>query len=183
MKKLAVLPLLAMALSACGQPATSSATSGDRARSIDEPGGELLGPQRPKSPSSILPSVEAIDIATGDRIDIATLIPASKPLLMWFWAPHCPVCNREAPGVKRFADEHAEALTVIGLGTQDDLDLARSFVARNEIGFRMLWDPSFESWRALGVPGQPSSLLLDPQGRPLGSWVGPFDEAEVVGLI
>ncbi len=39
----------------------------------------------------------------------------------------------------------------MGLGTQDDLELARDFVAKGGITFTMLWDESFESWQALGV--------------------------------
>ncbi|NNC73910.1 MAG: hypothetical protein HKN93_00215 [Acidimicrobiia bacterium] len=35
-----------------------------------------------------LPAVEVLDVATSDTVDVSTLLPADKPLLVWFWAPH-----------------------------------------------------------------------------------------------
>lgn len=71
---------------------------------------------------------------------------------------------------------------VVGLGTQDDLGLAREFVANRGTTFTMLWDPSFESWRAVGILGQPAAVLLSPGGQEVERWLGAFDEDEVVRL-
>ncbi len=73
-------------------------------------------------------------------------------------------------------------LTVVGLGTQDDLGEAQDFVARHGVTFRMLWDSTFESWRQLEIPTQPAAILLSPSGAQLGRWIGPFDEEEAVRL-
>ena len=72
---------------------------------------------------------------------------------------------------------------MIGLGTQDDLALARDFVADGGITFTMLWDESFESWIQLGVRGQPTAILFDAGGKPLGTWTGLLDERAVLDLI
>lgn len=69
------------------------------------------------------------------------------------------------------------------MGTQDSLEDARDFVARYKPTYRMLWDRGFESWRQLGVRGQPAAVLVDRQGRELGRWIGMFDEDEVVSLV
>lgn len=71
---------------------------------------------------------------------------------------------------------------MIGLGTQDSLTEARDFVARYGTTFTMLWDASFRSWRALGIPGQPAAVLLAPDGSEVERWLGPFPEAEVARL-
>lgn len=44
-------------------------------------------PQGDRS-ASILPSVEMTDVARGTTVDLASLIPAQRPVLLWFWAPH-----------------------------------------------------------------------------------------------
>ncbi|MEX2586699.1 MAG: TlpA disulfide reductase family protein [Actinomycetota bacterium] len=88
----------------------------------------------------------------------------------------------EAPEVEQFAREHAEVVTVVGLGTQDSFEEAQGFVSQTGTTFTMLWDPSFESWRALGILGQPAAILLDRQGRQLGDWFGRFDQDRVVEL-
>ena len=72
---------------------------------------------------------------------------------------------------------------MIGLGAQDSYDEALEFVeAYGTTSFRMLYDPSFESWRALGVRGQPTSILFDGDGRGQFVWYGPFNEDEVLDL-
>lgn len=70
----------------------------------------------------------------------------------------------------------------MGLGTQDDLELARDFVAKGGITFTMLWDESFESWQALGVRGQPAGILFGADGTELSRWQGLIDEDEVLQL-
>ena len=46
---------------------------------------EGAGPDRS---NSILPSVDLTDVRTGGTVDLAALVPAEQPLLLWFWAPH-----------------------------------------------------------------------------------------------
>jgi peroxiredoxin len=72
---------------------------------------------------------------------------------------------------------------VVGLGTQDDLGQAEDFVATHSLTFPVLWDSGFDSWRALGVAGQPSVVLIDGQGRELGRWSGGIPEADVLALV
>jgi len=93
------------------------------------------------------------------------------------------VCNREAPGVERFARQHKDRLTIVGLGSQDDLAFAKRFVGKHSVTFRMLWDPTRKSWDALGVRWQPAALLLDRDGRVLHSYSGPFSERDVLERI
>lgn len=72
---------------------------------------------------------------------------------------------------------------MVGLGTQDSQRDAEAFVDRHGTrSFRMLWDGSGDSWRELGVRGQPAAVLLAPDGRELARWFGPFDEDEVLEL-
>ncbi len=71
----------------------------------------------------------------------------------------------------------------MGLGTQDDLDLAKDFVDSFDLTHQMLWDESFQSWAQLGVSLQPSAKLYSADGELLKEWLGPFDEDEVLALI
>lgn len=71
---------------------------------------------------------------------------------------------------------------MVGLGTQDDLRLARDFVAKGKLTFPMLWDSSFDSWRQLKISSQPAAVLVSADGRELGRWTGRIDakEAEIL---
>ena len=72
---------------------------------------------------------------------------------------------------------------MVGLGTQDDLGQAEEFVATHSLTFPVLWDSGFDSWRALGVPGQPYVVLIDGQGRELGRWSGGIPEDDILALV
>jgi hypothetical protein len=71
---------------------------------------------------------------------------------------------------------------VVGVGTQDSLPEARTFVSDRGTTFTMLWEDGNRSWRALRIAGQPAAILVDPAGRELKRWFGEFDEAEVLRL-
>ena len=72
---------------------------------------------------------------------------------------------------------------VVGLGAQDSFEEAQEFVERRGTrSFSMLWDPTFDSWRPLGITATPTAILFDGAGSPLKRWLGPFDEAEVLDL-
>lgn len=69
------------------------------------------------------------------------------------------------------------------MGTQDSLELAQSFVESTGTTFTMLWDPTFESWRQLGISGQPAGMLLDANGAILDSWRGAIPQSQVLDAI
>ena len=42
----------------------------------------------PIAVSGDVPDLELIDVATGDGVQLRSLLPADTPVLFWFWAPH-----------------------------------------------------------------------------------------------
>ncbi len=72
---------------------------------------------------------------------------------------------------------------MIGLGTQNDVEMAVEFVeSTGTHSFPMLWDETFLTWDAFGVTAQPAAALLAPDGTPIAGWMGPFPEDEVLEL-
>ena len=72
---------------------------------------------------------------------------------------------------------------MIGLGTQDDTDMAVDFVEHGgTYSFPMYWDETFVSWEQFGIRSQPAAAMLSPDGDVLAGWLGAFDEAEVLRL-
>lgn len=140
-------------------------------------------PVDPKSASGLLPNVTVLDLTNNKWVQFANFLPSDKPVLVWFWAPHCPICQGEAPGVEKFAQQNQDKLTVIGIGTQDTVGEAYDFVDRYKTTFTMLWDETFETWLAFGVSSQPAAMLLTADGQFINGWTGPFPENEVLRLI
>lgn len=78
--------LAGFAATACGSGAPSGPGADAVRRGPSTAAPEASGPPPPAD--SILPDVEAIEVASGDRVNVASLVPSDKPLLLWFWAPH-----------------------------------------------------------------------------------------------
>ncbi len=55
--------------------------------------GQVTGAAQPQAgddgtDSTTLPDLSVTDIATGDQVALQSLVPADRPVLLWFWAPH-----------------------------------------------------------------------------------------------
>lgn len=172
-RSLVVVPLAAVVLASCGSDAGESAP-----RPAAAPSSASADTRQQSAPR--LPDVRVKDLAGGD-VNVADLAPSDRPLLVWFWAPHCPSCHAEAPQVESFSRRVASELTVVGLGAQDSEEMARDFVDEHKLRTpRMLYDASSKSWQRLGINGQPAAILFDREGIAQAGWFGPFPEDEVM---
>lgn len=198
------LALAALVLSACGttsggdeaaaprgEAVRTPAASEDAAPAIEptasaSPTPTQAAPESPDpaptlSPENVVPSVDVVDVRADVVVDVQSIVPSDRPVLVWAWAPHCPACRAEAPGLEAFASAHEDEVTVVGLGTQDDLEYAKGFIRDTGVETpRMLWDPSFESWAQLGITAQPTWVLVDGGGAFVAGWVGPLPEEQVL---
>lgn len=196
------LPALAIVaitlLAACGSVASGegsqdaavepAAAAASAPAEPDSPSAAAQGPVAtdlpPVSPDSLVPAVDVVDVRTGDTVNLGSVVPSDKPVLLWAWAPHCPSCRAEAGDLEKFAASHEDRLTVVGIGTQDDLDYARGFL--EDTGVRtplMLWDESFESWRAIGITAQPTWILVRGDGSFIDGWIGTLPEERILELL
>ncbi|MGQ0844213.1 MAG: TlpA family protein disulfide reductase [Sporichthyaceae bacterium] len=144
-------------------------------------GGQQTVASADASRQNALPDVEVVRLADGQRVNLRSLAVAGKPILLWFWAPHCPFCKAEAPKVVNFAARHGAKVQVLGLGAQDDLDQAYGF--RKETGtggLAMVWDRSGKSWRDYRVTNQPTVVVLNGEGKEVKRFFRTFDEAAIL---
>jgi hypothetical protein len=79
------------ACGAAGSGSSNEAASTGNAPSVTvtvtNPDGSTGAPPATTS-RSVLPDVIVRDVATGAEMPLASLVPAERPLLVWFWAPH-----------------------------------------------------------------------------------------------
>lgn len=72
---------------------------------------------------------------------------------------------------------------MIGIGTQDDLARAETFVEDyGTASFTMLWDDTYVTWNALGVTSSPTAGLFAADGSFIAGWLGPLPESDIIGL-
>jgi thiol-disulfide isomerase/thioredoxin len=130
-------------------------------------------------PDAAGPAVPQLSVPRLDgdgEFELARLASADTPTLLWFWAPWCEICNREAANIEQLAADGREDLAVVAIGGRDDAVNGPAFVARH--GLRtptLLFDESMAVWQAYRIPGQPGAVLLDRAGRERARWIGAFD--------
>jgi thiol-disulfide isomerase/thioredoxin len=87
-----------------------------------------------------------------------------KPAVLWFWAPWCPVCQREAPMVGQVAAAHP-AVTFVGVAALDQVPAMREFVDKYPVkGFTHLADTDQTVWAKFGVTHQPAYAFIRADG-------------------
>ena len=90
---------------------------------------------------------------------------AGKAAVLWFWAPWCPKCQREAPTVASAAQANVGKVEFIGVAAQDELAAMQGFVTKYQVGsFQHLADLDASIWRRFGVIRQPAYAFISPDG-------------------
>lgn len=90
---------------------------------------------------------------------------AGKPAVLWFWAPWCPNCQREAAGLAEIAKANEGKVTFVGVAAQDRLEAMRDFVQKRGVGgFTHLADTEAALWKRFGVTYQPSYAFIAADG-------------------
>jgi thiol-disulfide isomerase/thioredoxin len=87
-----------------------------------------------------------------------------EPAVLWFWAPWCPVCQREAPAIGQTAAAHP-TVTFVGVAGLDKVPAMQQFVGKYRLnGFTQLADTDGAVWAKFGVTHQPAYAFIRPDG-------------------
>lgn len=122
----------------------------------------------------------------GERVPLADF--RGRTVLVNFWATWCAPCLREMPSLARLQGlRGGEKFTVIAL-SQDlkGWEVVEPFLKAHKLASLPVYvDEKTAVARAMGIAGLPSSVLLGPDGRPLGRLVGhaEWDSKEALALI
>jgi thiol-disulfide isomerase/thioredoxin len=88
---------------------------------------------------------------------------AGKPAVLWFWAPWCPFCNAEAPGVSQVAAANPK-VTFVGIAGRADVGQMQNFVSKYGLNFTNLNDSDGSLWARYNVPWQPAYVFYKADG-------------------
>jgi thiol-disulfide isomerase/thioredoxin len=114
----------------------------------------------------------SLTITSLDNQPLATL-PGEGWRLINIWATWCEPCRKEMPMLQKM-DGHlaADGFSVILLSIDTDLNLVREFVLQYAIDLPLYIAQQSELERVMSVNVFPTSLLVDPNGAIVKSYLG-----------
>jgi thiol-disulfide isomerase/thioredoxin len=101
-----------------------------------------------------------------------------KVVLLNFWATWCPPCLKEMPAIDRLAAAmEGEDFEVVVVSTdRGSPDKPRRWLDENGIEtLEFRHDPRMAAARSAGLLGQPTTLILDREGREIARYQGEAD--------
>ncbi|MGH3961774.1 MAG: redoxin domain-containing protein [Pseudonocardiaceae bacterium] len=117
------------------------------------------------APAPVVPEQLRFAARTLDGKEFSGQSLAGKAAVLWFWAPWCPKCQREAPTVAGAAQANAGKVEFIGVAAQDELAAMQGFVSEYQVGsFPHLADLDASIWRRFDVTYQPAYAFISPDG-------------------
>ncbi|MFC4126324.1 redoxin domain-containing protein [Nocardia rhizosphaerae] len=138
--------------------------------------------EAPPQPGAPVPEQLNFTARTVDGAEFAGASLAGKPAVLWFWAPWCPTCQREAPGVAAAARANSD-VRFVGVAALDQEPAMRAFVGDYDLGFfPNLADVDGQVWQKFGVTAQPAYAFVGADGE-VEVWRGTLDEAELASRI
>ena len=125
------------------------------------------GPVREPGAASVLPLPKfRLVTVTGEVYTQETL--KGKPALLMFWAPWCPVCQRELPLLRDFyRTRKPPQLRVLTIGFADLRQNVDAYINAHPdtFPFPTAYDEKNRVATAFGVNAAPAFVVLDAQGR------------------
>lgn len=164
----ALLVLLVLGLAGCGNDTPSTDPGANPTQSQAAPDPTESTPDSEATEKAAKPTVVeelrfTAETVNGDPFDGTTL--AGKDAVLWFWAPWCTECRREAPHVAKSQADNADVVFVgvAGLGETNDM---RDFVDDYNVdAFTHLADLDGSLWQRFGVVQQPAYAFIDDSGK------------------
>ena len=104
--------------------------------------------------------------ATGKPLDLNPY--KGKVVMVDFWASWCPPCKNSFPWLNKMArDKAAQGLVVIGVNVDENSADAKRFLAQIPAKFPIIYDPKGEYPSYYNIPGMPSTIIFDRNGKRL----------------
>jgi peroxiredoxin len=108
-----------------------------------------------------------------------------KWVLVNYWATWCPPCREELPELEIFYNNHKDDdAVVIGVAMESiKPERLQKFVDKQFLSFPILLSEPAARTELGGIPGLPTSFLIDPTGEVVARQVGPVTAQDVEQFI
>lgn len=111
-------------------------------------------------------SVHAPAFSLPDVRDPAQIVslPPGRPAVVNFFASWCVPCKKEAPLLRKAADEHGAEIAFLGVDHLDQRDDALAFLDENGLTYPAGYDPGGDVAPRYRLPGLPATAFVRADG-------------------
>jgi peroxiredoxin len=165
MRRVLLLGLLALALSACASAAGGApATAGPPASHTIAPESKLVGDPEPADLPQVgqpAPDFE-YTMADGSRHTLSQL--RGKKVLINFWATWCGPCRSEMPDLQKALGEEGDSVVVLGVNKAQQLQEIGPFADELGISFPLIANQAGDIAGRYGAQNLPTSYFINSDG-------------------
>ncbi|MCG8453952.1 MAG: TlpA family protein disulfide reductase [Spirochaetales bacterium] len=107
-------------------------------------------------------------------------------VLLNFWATWCPPCRAEIPDLVHLNSRlERQDFALIALNVEEDPSLVKEFSEEFQVTFPVYYDLDGSASRLVGIPGLPTTLVIDRDGVARGVVSGALDwgSPEMVAML
>ena len=106
-----------------------------------------------------------------------------KPVVLNFWASWCGPCRKEMPDFQELYEVYGDDVTFMMInmtdGKRETLDLAREFVANQELNLPIYFDLDYDVMSTYGVRSLPTTYVLDEEGYLIEGYRGMISKEQL----
>ena len=128
-------------------------------------------------------SLPQASLLTLDNKTIDSTALIGKPIILNFWYSTCEPCRREMPVLAASAATHSATVRFVGINMNDSIETATAFVAKYNVLYDIMFDPSGSFIGALGIGTAPMTLFVDAQGIIVDQVAGEITADKLESLI
>ena len=115
-----------------------------------------------KSRDAFTGDLSGLDVVTMDGSRFTVADHAGKPILLYFWATWCPICDLQKGSVQSIAQDYP--VLSIASWSEGEAEVHR-YMQKNSLTFPVMLDEDGQLAQSFGLKGVPASFVLSPSGQ------------------
>jgi peroxiredoxin len=118
-----------------------------------------------------------LQTTSGETVSLSDF--RGKPVLLTFWRINCAACHIQMPYIQAAYEEWpSEAIAILTINAGDAASSAQNYLTSQKLTFPVLLDTTGAVSQTYGIPGVPTSFLIDADGIAKAYKIGAFQSLQ-----